>query len=67
LPSTVLRNSVVVVGGAWVLLRLEPLIELSSLVQTVLVIVGGTTALVASLIALAQIDVKRALSFLVSS
>lgn len=67
LPSTVLRNSVVVVGGAWVLLRLEPLIELSPLVQTVLVIVGGTTALVASLIALAQIDIKRALSFLVSS
>jgi NAD(P)H-quinone oxidoreductase subunit 5 len=67
LPSTVLRNSVVVVGGAWVLLRLEPLIELSPLVQTVLVVVGGTTALVASLIALAQVDVKRALSFLVSS
>ena len=67
LPSTVLRNSVVVVGGAWVLLRLEPLIELSPLVQAVLVIVGGTSALVGSLIALAQIDVKRALSFLVTS
>jgi NAD(P)H-quinone oxidoreductase subunit 5 len=63
----VLRNSVVVVGGAWVLLRLEPLIELSPLVQTVLVIVGSTSALVGALIALAQIDVKRALSFLVSS
>jgi len=67
LPSTVLRNSVVVVGGAWVLLRMEPLIELSPLVQAVLVAVGGTTAVVASLIALAQVDVKRALSFLVSS
>jgi len=67
LPSTVLRNSVVVLGGAWVLLRLEPLIALSPLVQVVLVAVGGTTALVGSLIALAQIDVKRALSFLVSS
>ena len=67
LPSTVLRNSVVVIGGAWVLLRLEPLIELSPLAQSVLVIVGGTTALVASLIALGQIDVKRAMSFLVSS
>ncbi len=67
LPSTVLRNSVVVVGGAWVLLRLEPLIELSPLVQAVLVAVGGTTAVVASLISLAQVDVKRALSFLVSS
>jgi len=68
LPSTVLRNSVVrLIGGAWVLLRLEPLIALSPLVQGVLVVVGGTTALVASLIALGQIDVKRALSFLVSS
>jgi len=67
LPSTVLRNSVVVVGGIWVLLRLEPLISLSPLVQTVLVVVGGTSALVGSLIALAQIDVKRALSFLVTS
>ena len=67
LPSTVLRNSVVVLGGAWVLLRLEPLIALSPLVQVVLVAVGGTTALVGSVIALAQIDVKRALSFLVSS
>jgi NAD(P)H-quinone oxidoreductase subunit 5 len=67
LPSTVLRNAVVVVGGAWVLLRLEPLLELSPFVQSVLVVVGGATAVVASLIALAQIDVKRALSFLVSS
>jgi NAD(P)H-quinone oxidoreductase subunit 5 len=31
------------------------------------VVVGGTTALVAALIALGQIDVKRAMSFLVSS
>jgi NAD(P)H-quinone oxidoreductase subunit 5 len=67
LPSTVLRNSVVVVGGAWVLLRLEPLIELIPLAASLLVVVGGTSALVGSLIALAQIDVKRALSFLVSS
>ncbi len=67
LPSTILRNAVVVVGGAWVLLRLEPLLELSPFVQAVLVVVGGSTAVVASLIALAQIDVKRALSFLVSS
>ncbi|HYP03630.1 MAG TPA: proton-conducting transporter membrane subunit, partial [Cyanobium sp.] len=67
LPSTVLRNSVVVVGGAWVLLRLQPLIALSPLVQTVLVVVGGTSAVVGALIALAQVDVKRALSFLVTS
>lgn len=67
LPSTILRNSVVLLGGAWVLLRLEPLLELSPLVQGVLVVVGASTAVVASLIALAQVDVKRALSFLASS
>lgn len=67
LPSTVLRNSVVVVGGAWVLLRLQPLVEMVPLVQSVLVVVGGTSALVGALIALAQVDVKRALSFLVTS
>jgi NAD(P)H-quinone oxidoreductase subunit 5 len=66
-PSTVLRNSVVVLGGAWVLLRLEPLLSVSPTVQAVLVVVGGTTALVGALIALAQIDIKRAVSFLVSS
>ncbi len=67
LPSTVLRNSVVVVGGAWVLLRLQPLVEMVPLVQSVLVVVGGTSAVVGALIALAQVDVKRALSFLVTS
>jgi NAD(P)H-quinone oxidoreductase subunit 5 len=67
LPSTVLRNSVVVVGGAWVLLRLQPLLSLCPVVGSVLVVIGGTTAVVGSLIALAQIDVKGALSFLVSS
>ena len=67
LPSTILRNSVVVAGGAWVLLKLQPLLALSPFVNTVLVVVGGTTALVGALIALAQVDVKRALSFLVSS
>ena len=67
LPSTVLRNSVVVVGGAWVLLRLQPLVEMVPLVQSVLVVIGGTSAVVGALIALAQIDVKRALSFLVTS
>ena len=67
LPSTVLRNSVVVAGGAWVLLKLQPMLALSPLVTTVLAVVGGTTALVGALIALAQIDIKRALSFLASS
>ncbi len=67
LPSTILRSSVVVAGGAWVLLRLQPLLAISPTAQAFLVVVGGTTALVGALIALAQVDIKRALSFLVSS
>ncbi len=66
-PSSVLRNSVVVAGGGWVLLKLQPLIAISPLAQGFLIVVGGSTALVAAVIALAQIDIKRALSFLVSS
>jgi NAD(P)H-quinone oxidoreductase subunit 5 len=67
LPSTILRNSVVVAGGAWVLVRLQPLVAVSPLVQSVLVSIGMVTAILAALIGIAQVDVKRAISYLVSS
>ncbi len=66
LPSTILRNSVVVATGAWVLIKLYPVLALSPLVLTVLMIIGGITALGGSLVALAQVDIKRALSYLTS-
>lgn len=61
-PASILRNSVVVSCGAYVLIKLQPIIELSPVGQIVLISIGTVTAIGASLVALAQIDIKRALS-----
>ncbi|MBW4602910.1 MAG: NAD(P)H-quinone oxidoreductase subunit F [Calothrix sp. FI2-JRJ7] len=66
-PSTILRNSVVVASGAWVLVELQPVFSLSPFVSSVMVAVGSVTAIGASLIAIAQIDVKRCQSYSVSA
>jgi NAD(P)H-quinone oxidoreductase subunit 5 len=66
-PSTILRNSVVVATGAWVLIKLQPVLALSPVVLATLVAIGTVTALGGSLIAIAQIDVKRTLSYTVSA
>ena len=66
-PSTILRNSVVVATGAWVLVKLEPVLALSPLVMSAIIYVGAVTAVGGSLIAIAQIDAKRALSYSVSA
>lgn len=67
LPSTILRNSVVVATGAWVLVKLEPVLALSPTVLMATVLVGAITAIGGTLIAIAQIDIKRALSYSVSA
>jgi NAD(P)H-quinone oxidoreductase subunit 5 len=67
LPATILRNSVVVATGAWVLIRLQALFELAPLAQQTMVAIGAVTAVGAVLVSIAQIDVKRALSYLVSA
>jgi NAD(P)H-quinone oxidoreductase subunit 5 len=66
-PATVLRNAVVVGAGAFVLIKLAPVISLSALVLNLLVILGLSTAICCSLIAIAQIDMKRVLSYIVSA
>ncbi|AFY41139.1 NAD(P)H-quinone oxidoreductase subunit F [Nostoc sp. PCC 7107] len=66
-PSTVLRNSVVVASGAWVLIKLQPVLTLSPVVSAAMVAIGAVTAIGASLIAIAQIDVKRCQSYSVSA
>ncbi len=67
LPSTILRNSVVVATGAWVLIKLQPVLALSPAASTVTIAIGAATAVGASLIAIAQIDIKRSLSYSVST
>ncbi|QSJ18895.1 NAD(P)H-quinone oxidoreductase subunit F [Nostoc sp. UHCC 0702] len=66
-PSTILRNSVVVASGAWVLIKLQPVLSLSPIVSSAMVAIGTVTAVGASIIAIAQIDIKRCLSYSVSA
>ncbi|MFN4787960.1 MAG: NAD(P)H-quinone oxidoreductase subunit F [Pseudanabaena sp.] len=67
LPSTILRNSVVVATGAWILVKLQPLIAISPLTQQVVIAIGAATAFGTVLISIAQIDIKRSLSYLTSA
>ena len=61
-PASVLRNSLVVAGGAYVLYKLEPILALSPVALNTLLIIGTVTAVGASLVSIAQIDIKRNLS-----
>ncbi|MEO0869774.1 MAG: NAD(P)H-quinone oxidoreductase subunit F, partial [Cyanobacteria bacterium J06642_11] len=67
LPTTILRNSVVIPVGAWVLIKLTPVFALSSVVDTVAVAIGTVSAIGAALISIAQVDMKRVLSYLTSA
>ncbi|WP_017324911.1 NAD(P)H-quinone oxidoreductase subunit F [Synechococcus sp. PCC 7336] len=66
-PASILRNSVVVTSGAYVLIKLDPVLGLSPIASTVLVALGIGTAVGASLVAIAQVDIKRALSHTTSA
>ena len=61
-PAGIMRNSIVVSAGAYVLIKLEPATTLSPVSADALIIVGVVTAIGTSLMAIAQIDIKRALS-----
>jgi len=61
-PASIMRNTVVVGAGAYVLIKLQPVLALSPVIGVVLVVLGAVTAVGASLVAIAQIDIKRALS-----
>ncbi|WP_457394024.1 NAD(P)H-quinone oxidoreductase subunit F [Thermostichus sp. MS-CIW-28] len=66
-PASILRNSAVVACGAFVLIKLQPLLALSPITNGVLVAIGTITALGGSLVALAQIDIKRTFSYSTSA
>lgn len=67
LPTSILRNATVVPVGAWVLIKLVPVLGLSTVASDVAIAVGAVTAVGSGLIACAQIDIKRVLSYLVSA
>lgn len=66
-PASILRNSVVVACGAYVLIKLQPVLALSPVVLTTLMTLGTVTAIGAALVSIAQIDIKRTLSHSTSS
>jgi NAD(P)H-quinone oxidoreductase subunit 5 len=66
-PASILRNSVVVTCGAYVLIRLQPIVVLSPIALDLLIVIGTVTALGASLVALAQVDIKRTFSYSTSA
>ncbi len=67
LPSTILRNAVVVATGAWVLFKVAPVLALSPTALMVTAVIGSITALGGALISAAQVDLKRVLSYLSST
>ncbi len=66
-PASILRNSAVVTCGAIVLLKVFPLLRLSPLAETMLLVVGTISAIGGALVALAQVDLKRAFSYSTTS
>ena len=66
-PASILRNSVVVTCGAIVLLKLMPVVAISPLATSVLLAVGSISAIGGALVALAQVDLKRAFSYSTTS
>jgi len=67
LPATILRNAVVVCTGAWVLILVQPIIAISPIGIATTIAIGAITAIGGSLIAIAQTDIKRILSYAVSA
>jgi NAD(P)H-quinone oxidoreductase subunit 5 len=66
-PASLLRNSLVVGCGAYVLIKLLPILALSPFTLSTLIAIGTVTAVGASLVAIAQIDIKRSLSHTTSA
>jgi len=66
-PATILRNTLVVSTGAWLLVKIMPVVALSPFAVKATIVTGAATAIGASCISIAQIDVKRVLSYLSSA
>ena len=66
-PASILRNSVVVTGGAYILIKVHPILYLSPVVTTTLMVIGAVTAIGATLVSIAQIDIKRTISYSTSA
>jgi NAD(P)H-quinone oxidoreductase subunit 5 len=58
---------VVVTGGAYILIEVHPILYLSPFVMNTLIVIGTVTAIGATLVSIAQIDIKRTISYSTSA
>jgi len=61
--SALLHSSTMVVAGVFILVRTEPLFSNSPNAQTVILLLGGVTALFAASTAVAQHDIKKIIAY----
>jgi len=61
--SALLHSSTMVVAGVFILVRTEPLFSNSPNAQTIILLLGGVTALFAASTAIAQHDIKKIIAY----
>ena len=61
--SALIHAATMVTAGVFMVARLSPLFELSPTAQTVVTVVGATTAMFAATVALVQNDIKRIVAY----
>ncbi len=61
--SALIHAATMVTAGVFMLARLSPLFEYSSTALAVVVIIGGTTAIFAASVGMAQTDIKRVIAY----
>ncbi|MDH3503897.1 MAG: NADH-quinone oxidoreductase subunit L [Nitrospirota bacterium] len=61
--SALIHAATMVNAGPFLLVRMSPLVMLSPEAMTVIAVIGGMTALFATLVSLTQVDIKRMLAF----
>jgi NADH-quinone oxidoreductase subunit L len=61
--SSLLHAATMVTAGVFLVLRCSTLFELSTLIKTLVILIGGITALFAGLTAMQQFDVKKVIAY----
>ena len=61
--SALIHAATMVNAGVFLVARMSPLIMQSSVAMTVIAVVGGTTAIFAAMVSLAQSDIKKILAY----
>jgi len=61
--SALIHAATMVTAGIFMVARMSPLFELSSTARSVVLVIGGITALAMALVALTQYDIKRVVAY----